>query len=925
MNILKKITLILLSVTCILNAKQLPVEPSLITGELENGFKYTIKKNTKPQNKASIRLLVEAGALEEDDDQKGVAHLVEHLAFNGSENFKGNDLIKFLESIGVSFGSHLNASTGTTRTLYKLEVPMGKDNLEKTMLVFKDWAGGIVFTKKELDKERGVVVEEARSRNNLRYRMFLQAKDTYYANSKYVDRTPIGDMDIIKNISLERVKAFYDDWYRPELMHFAIVGDFDVKKVEKLIKSTFKDLTNKSTRKQASRSVPMVNDTRFIVAKDKELTNYSTGISFYKNAYSTDTEENYKKDLIYSVMAKLFNSKGSEQSLKNNPAAKTINMRIGYLGDNLLTFNFGSSFTGSNELKAFEELSSLIYSIDKYGFDKGDFKRAIKKMRKANKDALKMLVNKDSNAYAEEIVTLAMLGEIFVDEKYRINLKEKLLQEITLTDINSAFSDILKSKSRIITYQLPLNKDISKRRVKKILATAKDKVKKQIKSKDLPERIVDVDKLKASKIVNEKYNKKYDFYEFTLENGIKVAYKFNDYKKNNVSLKAFSKGGFSLYDTKDLTNAQFAVKIIGKSGYDNYNILDYKKIYGDKKIKFSSSIKRYGESFGGSTTTKDFEYLLETIYLFSTKQRFDDNIFANTKHISLTNLKKEDRNPARKFSKELTSYKYNNDKRFLPYDKKDIESLDKNKMMEIYKDRFSDINNFMFIVVGDIQKDELKKHITKYLGNLPTKNRDETYNFRGNKQVQGKHEFIRYLNNENISDISLSYIKEAPYSTLESIKLTAFTDVLKTKLRELIREEKSGVYGIRVSSSFIRVPYEHAALDITFSCDPQRKDELVKYINEAIKDIQTNLVDQKYVDTFIKKRLVNLKEAKKRGRFWISQLRTHYYHGDDLNRIDNFDKIISSIDPKTIKDTANKYLDTKNIFYTELNPKNMKK
>ncbi|MCV6608146.1 MAG: insulinase family protein [Campylobacterales bacterium] len=924
MNRIKTIVFVILCLVTTLTGKDLPVEPSLVTGELKNGLKYTIKKNSKPQDKASFRLLVEAGSLEEDDDQKGIAHLVEHLAFNGTENFPGNDLITFLESMGVGFGNHLNASTSTTRTLYKLEVPLKDDNLEKAMLVFKDWAGGVVITQKELDKERGVVLEEARSRNNVRFRMFLQAQDVYYANSKYLDRTPIGDMDIVKNISLKRVKAFYDDWYRPELMHFVIAGDFDVGKIEKLIIKTFKDLKNKSSRKQASREVPLVNKTRVVVARDKELTKYSTGISFYKEAYKTKTEADYKKDLIYKIIPKLFNIKGNEQTIKRNPAAKSIGMRLGYLGTNLLSFNFGSSFTGSNEIKALEELTSLIYSIEKYGFDKGDFKRTIKKMKKANQDSLKALKNKTSNRYVDEIVNIAHVDEIFIDEKYKIKLKERLLSEITLKDVNKAYRDILKSKSRIITYQLPESKDVSKRRVKKILANGKKRVKKQKISKDLPDRIVDLKKLKPSKIVKENYNKKYDFYEFTLKNGIKVAYKFNNYKKNKVYINAFSKGGFSLYDTKDLANAKFAVKIIGKSGYDNYNILDYKKIYNDKSISFNSSLSRYGESLGGTTTTKDFQYFLETIYLFTTKYQFDDNIFENTKHITLANLKKQNRIPTRKFSKELNAYRYSNDERFVEYDKHDVKALDKKRMLEIYKDRFSDLNNFTFIVVGDIEKDEVKKYITKFLGNLPVTKRDETYNFRGNKQVQGEHKFIRFYNNENISDISLSYIKEAKYSTMEAIRLSAFTDVLKTKLRELIREEKSGVYGIRVGSNFIRVPYEHAALDITFSCDPARKDELVKYLKEEIKNIKTNTVDKKYVNAYVKKRLVNLKEAKKKGKFWMGQLKKHYYYGDNLNRIDNFEKMIRSITPKDIKNTANKYLETKNIIYTELNPKNMK-
>lgn len=911
--------------TNITMAKDLEKEKTLITGTLDNGFEYTIKKSIKPKNKASLRLLVKAGSLEEDDDQKGVAHLVEHMAFNGTKNFKANELIKFLESIGVAFGSHLNASTSTTRTLYKLEVPLKDNNLEKAMLIFGDWANRVDFTQEELDKERGVVQEEARARNNIRFRMFLQAKDVYYANSKYKDRTPIGDMNIIKNISLKRVKDFYETWYRPELMHFVISGDFDVKEVERLIKKEFSNFKNKNHTKQVSREVPINMSTRTLIVKDKELTKPSTSISFYKKHSPLITEEDYKDFLIKNIAIKLFNEKGSEQLLKRNPAARSIGLRIGKLGTNIRSYNFTASYTGHNDLKALKELTSLMYSINEYGFDEKDFQRVIKSMKLSNKNSLKLLKNKTSSNYADQVVAYELQDKVFIDEKYKIQLKDKLLNTLTLKQVNKEYQSILESKSRLISYIIEDTTEISKKRIKKILINAKNNIKEKTIKKDLPNRITSVKELNSIKIIKEKHNKKYDFYEFTLENGIKVVYKFNDYSKNTVSLNSFSRGGFSVYETKDLTNAKFAQNIITKSGVDKYNILEFRKIYADKNVRIKPSIKRYSESISGVAITKDFEYLLEGIYLFTKKQRFDDNVFENTKFISLTNLKKTNRVPSRKFSKELTSYLYDDNKRFISYTKEDIKNLDKKRMITIYKDRFSDFNNFTFIITGDISKDEVKSKITKYFGNFPTLKREETFNFRGIKAKSGEHKFIRNYNNENISAISLRYKKELKYSTAEAIKLSAVKDVLNTKLRELIREEKSGVYGVSVKSSFMREPYELASINISFTCDPKRKDELVGYIRKEIENIKTNLVDKKYVNSFIKKRLIALEEQKKKGSFWASLLKSHYFYGDKLNKVDKYEDIYNSLSPKVIRQAANKYLNTKDIFYMELNPKDSKK
>ena len=294
-NIIKTVLLTLSLLSTTIYAKALPVEPSLITGKLDNGFEYTIRKNAKPAAKAEIRLLVKAGSLEEDDDQQGVAHFVEHMAFNGTKNFAKNSLITYLESIGVAFGSHLNASTGTTRTLYQLSIPLEKDNLQKSFLIFQDWANGLSFDAKELEKERGVVLEEARSRDGVGFRLYKQSKNTLYANSKYKDRTPIGDLDIIKNIKVQRVKDFYTKWYRPELMHLVVVGDVNVKDIQEQIIKHFSHLKNTTDAKTVSRTVPKIDKRRVLFTGDKELTSNSVSIHYFNSLTRLNTTQEFKK------------------------------------------------------------------------------------------------------------------------------------------------------------------------------------------------------------------------------------------------------------------------------------------------------------------------------------------------------------------------------------------------------------------------------------------------------------------------------------------------------------------------------------------------------------------------------------------------------------------------------------------------------
>ncbi|RBQ31929.1 hypothetical protein CRU92_03950 [Arcobacter sp. FW59] len=919
-----KISIIVFLFSTIVNASSLlPVEKSLITGKLENGFEYTIKKNEKPDNRASIRLLVKAGSLEEDDDQKGVAHLVEHMAFNGTKHFKGNDLIKFLESLGVSFGGHLNASTSTTQTMYQLDIPLEKDNLEKAMLIFSDWAGRIDFTQEELDKERGVVQEEARARNDIRFRLSQQSKDILYANSKYKDRTPIGDMKIIENISLERVKAFYDDWYRPELMHFVIVGDFDVKKVESLIKNSFKDFKNNSKRELSSRDVPLVDGTRFIISSDKELVSSSLGLSFYDKAEKLLTKDDYKDALIQSIVLRLVNQKAQEQKLKDNPIAKSISLRVGSLGENLGSYNFMVSYDENKDLQSFEELLKFIYTIDNLGFQKDDFIRIVKDMKISNKESLKTIKNRLSNSYADMIVQYISNDNLFVDEEYSIELKDELLDEITLDDIIKKYSEILDITSRIVSFTTN-NKNINETDIKSFLnRPKKDFLDKEVyNQKVLPKTIVLENELKPVKIINEEYDKKYDFYKFSLENGINILYKFNNYTKNTVSLEAFSKGGFSIYENiNDLTNAKFAVDVISKSGFNGFNILEVSKIYSGKTVKVNANIGRYYETINGTSSTKDFKYLLESIYLISNKFQVDDTILNNTKNNTISALKKDYLNPSKKFSDELINFTYINNLMFKPIEEKDVELVNKDDILKIYQNRFSDLNNFNFVIVGDIHKDEVKKYIEKYFGNLPTSSRNESYNFNEVKPLIGEQNFIRNYNNQNISSISLSFSKDLPYSIEETFYLAALSDVLSTKLREEIREEKSGVYGISVKNNFAREPYERASISISFTCDPKRKDELVADIKRIITDIQNKSVNIKYIDSFVKKRLLSFKDGKKGSRFWLNHLKNIYLYDESLDNIEKYETIYKSINPELINKMANKYLNLDEIFYTELNPK----
>ncbi|PID47864.1 MAG: hypothetical protein CR967_02865 [Proteobacteria bacterium] len=917
---MKKILFLVFSCFCIADAKDLIASKSLIEGELKNGFKYTIKKNEKPENMASFRLLVRVGSLEEDEDQSGIAHLVEHLAFNGTGHFEKNSLIDFLESLGVDFGSHLNASTGFDKTIYQLQIPLKGDNLEKTMLIFSDWAGDIRMNKSELDKERGVVLEEERVRNNVNYRIYKQLHEVAYDKSRFKDRMPIGKRDIIENISLKRVEDFYKTWYQPRFMHFVAVGDFDEKKIEKLIEKNFSHLKNTNKKKLYKRNALDPKTMQFKIFRDKELTSMGVNFSLISPYRVVKTQEDYKKDFLIKFIAKLFNLKARELEQTKNPFAKNVRFSTNLFGDNLYYHTFRANFLEKNAIKAYKQMLNLIYSVDKNGFDKRDFEIVKADIRAKNDYELKNIKNKTSNSYASEISYYKAYDEIYLDKKYAVDLENKILDALSLKEVNLCFRNILKSKSSLVYFVLPNDYEISLDEIKQVHKKRKNAIKKEKKKKILPNSI-EVKNLKEGKIISQKYDKKYDFYEFILENGVRVVYKYNDYEKNKIKFKAFSKGGYSLYDTKFLVDARASSKVISNSGFGEYNFLEVEKIYADKIVNLKPYIERYFEGFSGSSSNKDFEELLKGVYLFAKQYKIDDNVLFNLKQQMLEGLEKEKNSPQISFSNEFNKFYFNNNKRYIKEDKNDVKNISKKEILKIYGDRFSDFSDFTFFIIGDVKKQRVEKYIKLYLANLNSTKRNENYKNRGLAHIKGSHTFIKNLNNQNMSTIFLSYKKQIPYSLEEWVKLKALQDVLSEKLREYIREEKSGAYGVAVRAYFERLPKDEAVIKIHFACDPKRKEELSKYVKEVIREIQTKELDKKYINAFIKKENTKLDEISKNNSFWESELMNFYMYGNKIKSPKEYKQLYKLITPKILQESAKKYFDTKDIIYAQLNPK----
>ena len=897
----------------------LPKEKSVIEGELDNGFKYSIMYNKKPKDRAELRLLVKVGSLEENQSELGVAHFVEHMAFNGSTHFKKNDLIDYLESIGVQFGGDLNANTSYERTIYMLTVPLEKDNLERSFTVFSDWAGGITFDREEFNKERGVILEEARLRNGVGERIFKQLEPLIFKNSPYFHKEPIGKKEIIKNIPVEEAKAFYKRWYSPELMHFVAVGDFNTTKVENMIKETFGTLKRRSHPKRVARIIPENNVTRIKTVWDKEITSNSLDVYYLDHLEPMLTKRDFRRGLIDSMMTKLFSIKAKEQIEKENPKATIINFGSTTFSKYRGAYAFSASYKDGEALSALKELYELIFSFQKYGFSKNDLDKVKAEMLASNEKSYARVHDQTSGALSSDLLFYARnQDQTFVDYDVEYNLKKEMIKDIKIEEINALFRKFLNFKDRVIIIQNSTGKRYSKEKVLKTIEEAKGHLTDVSKTKKLPNELK-VDELKSKKIFNESYNKKTDIYEFTLENGLKVAFKKTDFTKDRVRLKAFSYGGESLYNADKLLEVRNATTFVTNSGVANYSMLELNKILSNKSINIGFRIHSRTEELIGNANKKDIESMFALLYLQLTKPKIDKRVTNNIKNILKIDATEALNNPKTQFFREVKRYYRKNNERIVFETNESIENYDEEEMLEIFKDRFSDFNNFVVMVVGDISYDKVKALSQKYLANLPTKKRDETFIKIDIPHRKGNVEFSRNYNSENISHIILQYESKVPYSIKRGFIAEALQKILNTRLRKLIREDKSGVYGIGVSIGLDVLEVKSHAV-ISFSCDPKRKEELVEMVKEAIEEIKAKPITKEELDVYKKSYEIEHKRDLRLNSYWLGVMEMHYKLGNAFESAYSNLDVVKSITAKEVQTLAQKIFDKDRIIM-QLNPK----
>lgn len=909
------------------SATPLPMDTTVISGTLDNGLRYFIKRNEKPEDRAELRLAVRAGSLQEDEDQRGLAHFVEHMAFNGTENFEKNELIDFLELAGTRFGADLNAYTSFEETVYMLQTRTDSLELtEKGLLILEDWAGGLTFDPEEIDKERGVVVSEWRSSLSPDQRLQQKSFPVLYQGSRYAERLPIGDPEIIEEASPATIRRFYEDWYRPDLMAVIAVGDFDPGWMEAEIKRRFADLKNPDDpRERQDYGIPRHDETRFVIATDEENSFTRIQLQIKHPETPLAIRSDYRTALLHSLYNRMLNARLLEIRQQANPP-----FTFGYSGyggdlgdlDNYFLYAFVA------EGKVLEGLSAVYTETQRalrHGFVPTELERAKAETLLSAEKAFKEQDKTPSGSLAGGLVSYFLDDNPFMAPEQRLKLIEALLPGIALEDINALPKKWITDSDRTFVVSGPEKEGAALPSEAAILATVDSIENLELDAyvdevSDAP--LLDV-KLSTAEIVAEKQWPDLGVTEWTLSNGIKVVLKPTDFQNDQIRFTAFSPGGHSLYPDSDYFNAANAVAILDQSGISDFSLSELNKKLAGKNVSVGPYIGELSEGLNGSTSPEDLETLFQLIYLYFTAPRKDEEMLRSYVTQQRSIMQNIMVNPYYYFAAEKAKLKYGDHPRrqALP-EMSDLETLDLDRLYEIYQDRFADAGDFTFIFVGNFTPEGIRPLLRQYLGSLPTEGRWEKWKDVNAELVDGRVEKTWVRGAAPKALVEMVYHGDFTYTAENRYAFTSLGSLLRIKLREAMREDKGGVYGVTVRSNAGQFPKPTYSITISFNAEPEEVDDLIATAKAEIKKIMANGAEEtdikKITETQLQGKIKNLKE----NSYWLGQLNARYQNDLPLEgiKLEALQEAIATLNSDVLQEAAQQYFGTEHYMQFVLLP-----
>jgi zinc protease len=908
---------------------KIPVDKDVRIGKLDNGFTYYIRKNNKPEQRVELRLAVNAGSVLEEDDQQGLAHFVEHMAFNGTKHFAKNELISTLQSLGVRFGANLNAYTSFDETVYQLSIPTNNQELlTNAFQILEDWAHNLSFDPQQIDGERGIITEEWRTGRGADQRMRDQYLPEIFYNSKYANRLPIGKIDIVQNFKHERLIQFYKDWYRPDLMALVVVGDIDVDKYEQIIKKQFGSIAMPQNPKERKfYPVPDHADTRYVIVSDKESTQ-SQFIIYSKKEHSTQlTLGDYRDGLVESLYLSLLNERFNEIARGSNPPFVSARASATGVGRTKDAFAVSGRVRENGGVeKAMQTALEELERVRRYGFTASELDRAKKEMLRSYERAYENKDKTESGHLVGELVRNYLDKEAIPGITFEYNFPQKQLPTITLKEVN-AYDNTLKTDSNKVVVVLGTEKkndplpDIAA--LKSAVANAANASLQPYEDRAVAFVWKGDDKLKTGKIVGEKHNKAFGYTTFTLSNGVKVAVKPTDFKNNEITVTAYSQGGHSLYSDEDYYSAIYASMLVNESGIGGLSKTELNKALAGKSVSASIVLNANAEGIKGRATVDELETCLQLFNFYFTQPTIDSTVFNTFMAKQRANLSTIMLNPGRYFDKQIQTIMSGDHPR-----KGGIPSLDDLSKMKrdvaerIVKERFANAADFSFVIVGTVDTQKLKPLLEKYIASLPSTQKREQTRDLGIRTPKGNIAKDFFRGKEDKSSVNLIFSGETKYKPTDSYHLSSLNEVLSIRFLETLREEKSGVYGVRATGSVVKHPYANYKEQISFQCASNNVDSLIQAALEIVEKIKKEGVDAATLEKIKKAQKNSIELSVKSNSYWEGELLNQAVYNIKPESFEDALARINKLSSKDLQNAAKKYFNSnyaRFVLYAEKN------
>ena len=882
-------------------------------GKLPNGLTYYIRKNAEPANRAELRLVVRAGSVLERDDQQGLAHFMEHMAFNGTKNFPKNELVNFLQSSGIRFGADLNAYTSFDETVYELPVPTDSAQVfERAMQILEDWAHNVSLDTTEINKERGVVLEEWRLGRGAQQRM----RDKYFPyllnNSRYANRLPIGKDSIIRQFRPEVLTAFYKTWYRPDLMAVVAVGDFDLNKVETMIRQKFGRIPKATSPvPRPTYLIDSHKDTKVVIVTDNEQPNTVIQLIYKRPELTNRTLGDLRADITRELFNAMLGSRVQELTQQADPPFLYGASNYGSFLGNLDAFTAYAVAKEGNIQRAIQALLNETSRVKQFGFTPTELARAKTELLRGAEQAYLERNKTASSNYVGQYVSHFTDQEPVVSIDYYYDFVKQNLGSIALPEINGLVNQFIRTENRAVVIMAPESEKAKLPGIEQVIGYI-DAAGKDLTAYD--DNVLDKPLLATpptpGPVVGETKIERIGVTELRLKNGVRVILKPTNFKNDQILFTGNSLGGTSRYELADFQTARFASTLVNLGGTGEYSQVQLGKFLAGKALYVNPFVSELGEGINGGTAPKDLETALQLLHSYFTQPRRDPDVVAgflsNQKNALANQLATP--TPQKVFQDTVSVTLGNNNPRRQPLIPADLDRVNLDRAIQIYNERFADAGNFTFVFVGNFDVPTLRPLLETYLGSLPSTNSNETFRDLGIRAPQGQVSKTVRRGADPKASVQLVYTGDFEWAPEQAIQVDALAEVLEIKLVEQLREAESGVYGVSASGVYGRYPVPRYTFRINFGCAPENVEKLIALVNKEIARLKTTGANAADIAKFRAETQREQELQRKDNNFWLGYLSNQYYNGDDPLELLSETEFLKQVTPQSTKAAANRYL-----------------